>query len=187
MMKLKSKLVKFQFIINWEFLSKLGKNKVVTTSYIWVIIVPILAKIIFFMQPMYSITFRFPFSWELFYYASIAFMIGTLLFVFFCPKIILENKTYADFNSKGLGVQRLLEYSDNEPKIQADIEIDQKEKKIIDEKLFFASLWEKSLYDKQYARYTITFFYFIGLGLFLIVFLQNIFTVITYSYTLHLS
>ncbi|MGA1940278.1 hypothetical protein [Arcobacter sp. YIC-310] len=167
--------------MNWEFISKFGKNKLIKSSTVWVIIVPIFLKITPEIEKMFQLTLTLPFSWELFYYASIFFMIGTFIFQYYCPKIIYENNSYADFNTKGVGIYRLLDYSKGKTEVESEIEVAIENKDVINEKEIFSKILNESLEDKSLSRKFIVFFYSIGILLFSIVFLQNIITVVLYT------
>jgi hypothetical protein len=105
--------------ITWSDLRRFGTNRVLKSSYWWLAIVPIAAKILLqFNQPFvftffgkeHTIFFRLPFSWYLFYFAAVAFAIASGLFSLFCPKMIKRNASFADFYRESSGAQELLEY-----------------------------------------------------------------------------
>lgn len=97
-------------LINWPIISILGNNPIVTRSYIYLIIVPILAKLLSALESpfLYNFTSGYtlkiplglPFNWVLFYFAAFFFTIGTIIYVFFAPQIIKEDKTFGDFEVK---------------------------------------------------------------------------------------
>lgn len=116
--------MKLQFIkrlsrIKWSDLRRFGTNPALKSSYWWLAIVPIAAKILLqFNQPFvftllgkqHTIFFRLPFSWYLFYFAAVAFAVGTGLFSLFCPIMIKRYSSFADFYRESSGAQDLLEY-----------------------------------------------------------------------------
>jgi hypothetical protein len=92
---------------------------VLKSSYWWLAFVPIAAKILLqFSQPFvftllgkeHTIFFRLPFSWYVFYFAAVAFAIGTGLFSLFCPRMIKRYSSFAEFYRESSGAQELLEY-----------------------------------------------------------------------------
>ena len=167
-------------LLNWELLSKIGKNKIIKSSIIWVALIPILVKIIEFMSNTHSVSITLPFSWTLFYYSAIFFMIGNIIFQFTCPKIIYENVSYFDFDNKGLGTIRLLSYSKHKVNIESDIQIGEFSNNL-DSKLIFGRLWDATLLDKRFLRIVIVIIYSIGFILFAKVFIQNFLTVFNYT------
>jgi hypothetical protein len=92
-----------------------GKSKIVISSYLWMILVPIAANIAYYINS--ALTFPFwkqgiglPISWKFFYFASIFFSISNILFSWKCPFIIKNNKTFSDFFESGKGQEHLREY-----------------------------------------------------------------------------
>ena len=97
----------FKQNIGWEFISKYGKNTFVKNSYIYLIIVPFLAKLLSKLEnPLkiilsgieYKFDLSLPFSWILFYFAALAFTIGYIIFFIRAPNIIKENVNFSDFS-----------------------------------------------------------------------------------------
>jgi hypothetical protein len=93
-------------IVSWKILSSLGQSKLVKSSYIWMIVIPIFAKILEKVDPqiqlyifgeLFHINFTLPFSWKIFYFSSLFFAAGTIIYQIFCPRIIKEYPTYNDF------------------------------------------------------------------------------------------
>jgi hypothetical protein len=96
--------------INWATISILGKNKIVNRSYIYLIIVPILARLLSDLKSPFSYQFtngyeleiplELPFNWVLFFFAALCFTIGTIMYTMFAPQIIREDESYGDFDAK---------------------------------------------------------------------------------------
>lgn len=171
-------------MMNWETLSGFGKNKVVKSSLVWVVITPIIAKVIFFINEEYCINIIMPFSWELFYYSAILFMIANFTYQYYCPRIIYENSSYSEFKNKGLDKLRLLEYSESKPIFESKIEVGL-EKDTLKEKQVFNELWQDVLNDTLIVRRVISILYIVAVLLFAIVFIQNMKTVVMYSIQQH--
>ena len=97
-------------IINWSTISILGKNKIVNRSYIYLIIVPILARLLSDLKSPFlykftngyelEIPLELPFNWVLFFFAALCFTIGTIMYVMFAPQIIKEDESFGDFDTK---------------------------------------------------------------------------------------
>jgi hypothetical protein len=97
----------------WITISKIGQSKFVQSFYVWLIIVPIIAK--FFVEiPITEdyIILELPFSWIIFYFSALAFVIGNILYLR-CPEIIKEYSSYRDFVSTGRGEEEIEKYLKN--------------------------------------------------------------------------
>jgi hypothetical protein len=88
--------------------------------YIWLFIVPVLAKlmsqttdtvVITVFSYTFNVNLALPFSWKLFYVSALMFAFATLLFKLFCPKLIQEHHSYTSFESEGKPAWHLEEYA----------------------------------------------------------------------------
>lgn len=135
--------------INWSNISVLGNNKIVIKSYIYLIIVPVLAKLLSKLKNPFvaqitggynlTIPLDLPFNWILFYFAAIFFTIGTVVYALFGPQIFKEDKSYGDFEIKRKTVFHLKSYlnevgiTDNFIQTNTEINIDEiKQKHLTD-------------------------------------------------------
>lgn len=105
-------------IFNWKNLSFLGKNKFIKSFYIYLIIVPIAAKLLYFAKNKLNISILsldelLPFSWIMFFFAALFFTIANLLYSFFAPRIIFENDNFHDFQIKKFIEDHLKKYALN--------------------------------------------------------------------------
>ncbi|OUS72130.1 hypothetical protein B5G52_09785 [Pseudoalteromonas sp. A601] len=105
---------------NWKTINKLGKNKLLATSYIWLVIVPIVAKLFSLAEdtldfssvvPGLILSLTLPFSWKLFYISAVFVVLGNLVYNFCCPEIIKDYPDYSDFKEAGLSSQYLQSYA----------------------------------------------------------------------------
>jgi len=112
----------FKQNIGWEFISKYGRNKFVKTSYIYLVIVPLLAKLLSKLEnPLkiilsgieYKFDLSLPFNWILFYFAALAFTIGYIIFFVRAPNIIKENINFSDFSDAKKNFNHLSGYLAN--------------------------------------------------------------------------
>lgn len=96
----------------WKSLRTIGSNSVIQRAYIWFFAVPLAAKFILqFKSPIklmlwgqeHSIHLSLPFSWQQFFFASVAFTIGNLVFQWRCPGLVKEYLTPYDSYSAGNG------------------------------------------------------------------------------------
>lgn len=116
---------------NWSMLGLVGNTRLLRTSFVWLILVPIAAKALGpvagtyewssdglnrvteeFLQecpePMgVRFAIRLPFSWITFYVMAVAFFLGELVYVAGCPRIVKAYRTYADYRSSHAGEQPL--------------------------------------------------------------------------------
>jgi hypothetical protein len=82
-----------EFLI-WQKIKRLSDNRVVRSSYFWVIITPILAKHAHQIERVLTyyahtpITLQLPFSWKMFYFGATSFAISSIIFSLRCPSII---------------------------------------------------------------------------------------------------
>lgn len=105
----------------WELLSLFGKSRLIKTSYIWFILIPILAKSIEKFKALVSTgTFSnewiiflnsilaLPFEWKYLYYSSVFFALATVLYAIFCPKLLQKFSNWSEAESEGCGVDTLV-------------------------------------------------------------------------------
>jgi hypothetical protein len=107
-------------INKWSFVQKLSRNKLLASSYIWLVIVPIFAKLLAQVESPIELTnivaglvidFTLPFSWKAFYCAALLFSISGLVYSLCCPKLIQSVQSYGDFKQQGLNGFYLKEYA----------------------------------------------------------------------------
>jgi hypothetical protein len=110
-----------QFIeeFGWSKLRALGHNSIIKSSYIWLIIVPLAAKIFSALPETHTfrifeaniiIHFRLPFSWVVFYFMALFFAIGQLIYSLKCPEILKNYANFSDYKKSGAGVLLILKY-----------------------------------------------------------------------------
>jgi len=106
-------------IVNWNTIAIFGKNKTINRSYIFLFIVPVIAKFLSKINPDVSITiggykfellFDLPFSWKLLFLSALMFSIGSLLYNLFAPSIIKENKSFGEFVAERKTNYHMAEY-----------------------------------------------------------------------------
>ena len=107
-------------MMGWEAIDRLGKNKLLSTSYIWLIIVPIFAKffekvneILDFSKyvPGLKIVLDLPFQWEIFYVSAIMIAVANAIYTLRCPDIIQQFSSYADFEQQRKGLPFVKAYA----------------------------------------------------------------------------
>ena len=112
----------FKYNIGWEFISNYAQNRFVKTSYIYLILVPLIAKSLSNLEnPLriilsgieYKFDLTLPFSWVLFYFAAFCFTIGYIIYSVFAPPIVKENKDLSSFNNAKKNFNHLVGYLAN--------------------------------------------------------------------------
>jgi hypothetical protein len=101
---------KWNDVTSWRELAKLGNKKLVQRMYIWLFITPSTVKLLDTLENWMIESFQnniqvdlsLPFSWWLFFFASLAFTIGNIWFSIFCPNIIRNHANYGDFAASRL-------------------------------------------------------------------------------------
>ena len=87
----------------WSNLRSWGNNSLLKTSYIWLFLVPILAKALSNINSLTipwlknPITLSLPFSWSLFYISAIFFSIAGGIYAITCPTIIRKYENFSLF------------------------------------------------------------------------------------------
>lgn len=111
-----------KYNIGWEFISNYAQNRFVKTSYVYLIVVPLIAKLLSNLEnPLriilsgieYKFDLTLPFSWVLFYFAALCFTIGYIIFSVIAPPIVKENKDLSSFNNTKKNFNHLVGYLAN--------------------------------------------------------------------------
>ena len=176
--------------MNWTFISTFGKSRVVRSSYYWLFFVPLVAKLVHqinlripaqVLNQDILFEFNLPFSWKVFYFSSLFFAAGTLIYQAFCPKIIKDHKNAADFIRAGKGKEQLLLYAE-------DIKINPSEFELYNEahevaptiEVLFWRVREKAEDERRLFKNISLFFNLAGIALFSVVLLQNFMFVLSF-------
>ena len=176
-------------IPTWDLIKAIPNWRVIKSTYIWLFIVPILAKI-FSSLPEVSnfkifntnltLHLSLPFSWKAFYLSSILFVIANLIYLIRCPTIIKENSCLTDFINEGKEQQHIYKYGEEIGMSKNDME--ELEKGIGTVQARDSELFWKIFNDAKSIRLITRFACFLlyGIGFILIgyVFVQNLYAVI---------
>jgi hypothetical protein len=174
---------KKKYILDWKKISNISKMKFVKTILVWVVVVPIVAKILSSFKDYHIINFDFvlPFSWVLFYFSALFFLIGNVLYNIFVPPIINENRSFSHFLQMGRGKRELVSYLESEKLedrgVYSELYCD-KALATESKNEYFWDIWDMSLESKIKVRFFISIFYSLGILLILIVFFQNMLFVV---------
>ena len=108
----KAKLIIYNFPINWRMLKAIADSSAVKSSFIWLLIVPLLAKALakindtmqfdFFGNEL-LITTSLPFSWQHLFWAACWFTLANIIYHLRCPELVKTYKTFTDFEADGKG------------------------------------------------------------------------------------
>ena len=107
--------------LRWSDLAKIGNSKVAKSTVIWIFLVPLFVRI---LKPInaieislggnaFSVDLALPFYWEILFFASLFFALGTILHTIFCPKFLALYETYPQFKELGRGDRTILSVMSN--------------------------------------------------------------------------
>lgn len=112
-----------KLIPDWNVLQKVGNTKFVQSMYVWIFVVPMLAKAFEYIQQdsMVFVVFEqqikigtsLPFSWVMFYFCAVFLALGNLLLLATCPKIVKDHPTYQSYAEEGKTLKQLAQYSED--------------------------------------------------------------------------
>lgn len=101
----------------WTVLSALGKSRIFKSSYFWIVLVPLVAKLFSGIENIIdfeifgasiSINLALPFSWQMFYFSALFIGAASLIYSMFCPEIILKYDKFSDFTDEGKGRKQII-------------------------------------------------------------------------------
>jgi hypothetical protein len=97
-------------IPDWNSFKALGRSKIIRTSYWWLFLVPLLAKLLEatgdeltlnIFDAELTITLNLPFSWVLFYFSAVSFSIASLIYITRCPRSADKYDDYEEWKKSG--------------------------------------------------------------------------------------
>lgn len=104
---------------DWKVLKKFADIKLVKFSYVWIIIVPVLAKLLIKVgdvlpikigEVTFNINLSLPFSWQMFFFAALFFSLAQFIFNLVCPEIVKDFENQREFENDGKTVIQLGSY-----------------------------------------------------------------------------
>lgn len=165
--------------------------------FIWLFIVPILAKIAqsiggeatltVFGHP-FVVHLELPFSWVAFYFSALSFAVGNLICRLWCPKIITDQENFAGFRDRECGMMEIERYAfevdmnleglrrDVEARdrhIEAVADIHFEKSAASAQRDFFFAVQERADAARASARFSALSFYAVGAILLVGVLLEN--------------
>ncbi|HAS6997932.1 TPA: hypothetical protein I7280_24255 [Vibrio parahaemolyticus] len=96
--------------MKWNLVRNLAESKVVGSSFIWLFIVPLSAKLLSNVKEtvdftlfgeQVTITTTLPFSWQLLFLSACCFTIANIVYSIFCSEVFKNYRTYAEFKESG--------------------------------------------------------------------------------------
>lgn len=171
----------------WENLRKIQNSKFINSMYIWLFIVPITKKFLSKLkEPFklygYEFDLQSPFSWDMFFYSALFFVIANVIFFIFSPKIIQFYRDYDEYLISKRDREYLLNLIKKDSEEAYNYVIgcqgDGVNKKASDSELFYKGYDKLNELHKK-ARVACSLSYGIGFLLFLIVLGKNILWVIS--------
>jgi len=106
--------------VTWTRLHKIQKLKFVKAMYVWLFVVPMFSRAFEKVNDVATITvfdytfdlqLTLPFTWQLFYFSAIFFVLGNLCFYMYCSRLIQDHDNYSDFEGSGKNLQHLYDYT----------------------------------------------------------------------------
>ena len=106
----------------WSTIRTFGGSRLLRSSYAWIVIVPIAARLLSRMESAFDLNIgnrpiqlelSLPFSWELFFYGALFTSFGNALYSLACPWIVKRFPTYGAFSGEGRGPNQLREQFTN--------------------------------------------------------------------------
>ncbi|MCJ8337591.1 MAG: hypothetical protein MJK10_03890 [Pseudomonadales bacterium] len=96
--------------LKWSYARHLADSAIVKSSYIWLLVVPIAAKllsntegslgVIIFGETV-DVPLSLPFSWQLFFYAAIVFSCANVIYTIRCPKTLKAYRSFQEYEKQG--------------------------------------------------------------------------------------
>jgi len=177
-------------------LNVFGKNRLLATSYLWLIVVPVTAKVFSKIENPLDLSnvidglvidLELPFSWHLFYYSAVLISLGGAIYRIRCPAIIRDYSTFADYARVGRGSTYLLRYYEKidgfEFEKNASSFIRDNEVSLVDDdhfsKFAFWDIYGHENYTRYAWRLLCFTLYTAGLALILVVLAENFFYVVS--------
>lgn len=112
----------------WSSLGSLASAKLISSMYVWLIIVPLLAKLLSgigdkvrlrIFDHEFTLNLSLPFSWELFYLSAVLFTLADLVFFFRAPRIVKDHVSAKGFRDAGKGWNQLRSYREDSEMTEA--------------------------------------------------------------------
>lgn len=109
--------------ILWDNLKKRATDKFISSMYIWLFLVPTVKKFLSKLNDsfpievdghVYELMLQSPFSWDMFFYSALCFVIGNCIFYLFSPKFIKLYNNSSEYLASGRTVDYLISILKND-------------------------------------------------------------------------
>jgi hypothetical protein len=193
---------------NWDKLRTIQNSKIISSTYVWLFVVPLFAKLLSKINNsikitidgnLYEFVIELPFSWEVFFYSSLCFVIGNVIFLVLAPELIKDFKDYGEYTGSRRNIHHLSRYMTEKYKLHLN---NVRDKELENSKVYeelrrlsgsngssnkqapkteedqFWWLYDYLNTEYRYFRYICSAFYAIGFVLFSWVIIRNIFWVL---------
>ena len=118
--RIRLKWLMINYVIpSWTDLRGFGSSRLLKTSYFWMILVPLAAKLLAHMpnelhipllEKTLTIGLGLPFSWKVLFFSSLSFSVANSIYSIWCPRIVKEYRTFADYNADRWSLDRITDY-----------------------------------------------------------------------------
>lgn len=182
--------------IRWQELRQIQRSKFISSMYIWILVVPVVAKILFKIERYLTfnifgqkveLVISLPFSWKVFFFSALSFSIANSIVLLACPRIIKDHLSFAGFKGDGKNHEHLKDYAkdigdtyfslSNDRPSADERDLLMHSEHIMNE---FWRIYNKGNLARSVPRISTLLFYIVGSGLFLWVLGTNIYWVIKY-------
>ncbi|EGQ7756551.1 hypothetical protein IO707_000842 [Vibrio vulnificus] len=93
---------------SWKILKELSTGKLISSTSIWIFLVPAIAKLTDFSESIvdgiYPVNFVSPTSLVLLYLSAVSFFLASLIYIARCPSFIKQFDNYLDFEEKKMSI-----------------------------------------------------------------------------------
>jgi len=106
----------------WRQLRKLAELSFVKSSYAWVFVVPVIAKLLSQIEEKFidlrvfgyvlSVPTQLPFSWTVLYFSGLSFLVAYVIYLARAPRLIKEYDSVNQFLDDRKNYRHLIEYSE---------------------------------------------------------------------------
>jgi hypothetical protein len=103
-------------LVKWDTLRNIGESSLVKKSFFYFIVIPIIARILYSFEQLLNIVydsadfdFSMPTVFFLMFLGVLLFFVCRLLYLYFCPKIIINYSDFQQFSEKSNSITCLLD------------------------------------------------------------------------------
>lgn len=102
--------------LEWLILARIGQSRFIQSFSVWFVLVPIFAKLLGTITTPVKVTifnyvwvldWGLPFTWYVFFFASVFFTIGNIIYLISCPNIIKNYKSFSEFKQNDGSYEQL--------------------------------------------------------------------------------